>query len=118
MGGQPSAANEWFASTGVVTGGGYDTKVGCMDYVCPPCKEGLYPPKCPTSQCAPLLKCTKTCNNDDYTKDYTSDKTKAVSAFSVNSASRIPSVLMTNGPLAVAFTVYADFPTYKSGVYQ
>merc|ERR1712085_218120 len=25
---------------------------------------------------------------------------------------------MSSGPLAVAFTVYADFPTYKSGVYQ
>jgi len=25
--------------------------------------------------------------------------------------------LMTTGPLAVAFSVYADFPTYKSGVY-
>jgi len=117
-GGQPSAANEWFASHGVVTGGGYETKVGCMDYVCAPCAEGLYPPKCPTSQCSPLLKCKTTCNNGDYAKDYKSDKTKAVSAFSVNSASQIPSVLMTNGPLAVAFTVYADFPTYKSGVYQ
>merc|ERR1711879_1012806 len=26
--------------------------------------------------------------------------------------------LMTNGPVAAAFTVYADFPTYKSGVYK
>ena len=26
--------------------------------------------------------------------------------------------IMKNGPLAVAFTVYADFPTYKSGVYH
>lgn len=25
---------------------------------------------------------------------------------------------MTNGPVEVAFTVYADFPTYKSGVYS
>merc|ERR1712032_1700487 len=25
---------------------------------------------------------------------------------------------MTNGPLYVAFTVYDDFPTYKSGVYH
>lgn len=25
--------------------------------------------------------------------------------------------LVTNGPMYVAFTVYADFPTYKSGVY-
>jgi hypothetical protein len=25
---------------------------------------------------------------------------------------------MTNGPLYVAFTVYSDFPTYRSGVYK
>jgi len=25
---------------------------------------------------------------------------------------------MTNGPVGAAFTVYADFPTYKSGVYH
>jgi len=25
---------------------------------------------------------------------------------------------MTNGPVEAAFTVYADFPTYKSGVYH
>jgi cathepsin B len=25
---------------------------------------------------------------------------------------------MTEGPLAVAFSVYSDFPTYKSGVYK
>ena len=26
--------------------------------------------------------------------------------------------LMTNGPIEATFTVYADFPHYKSGVYQ
>jgi len=26
--------------------------------------------------------------------------------------------ISTNGSVAVAFTVYEDFPTYKSGVYQ
>ena len=26
--------------------------------------------------------------------------------------------LMKNGPVEAAFTVYADFPNYKSGVYQ
>lgn len=25
---------------------------------------------------------------------------------------------MTNGPVEAAFTVYSDFPNYKSGVYQ
>jgi len=26
--------------------------------------------------------------------------------------------LVTNGPMYVAFSVYSDFPTYKSGVYK
>ena len=26
--------------------------------------------------------------------------------------------LMTNGPVEAAFTVFEDFPNYKSGVYQ
>jgi cathepsin B len=64
-----------------------------------------------------LLKCEKTCGNSAYAKDYSDDKTKASSAFSVRSVSQMQQVLSSNGPLAVAFTVYADFPTYKSGVY-
>jgi len=115
-GGQPSSANSWFARTGVVTGGEYGSSDGCLPYVCPPCEKGLYPPLCPTSQCAPLLKCSKTCISG-YAKSYSADKTKASSAFSVSSVSNMMSVLMNNGPLAVAFTVYADFPTYTSGVY-
>jgi cathepsin B len=116
-GGQPSAANQWFVSTGVVTGGMYGSKVGCQPYVCPPCTKGLYPPSCPTDQCAPLLKCEKACGNSAYPKAYSDDKIKASSAFSVRSVSQMQQVLSSNGPLAVAFTVYADFPTYKSGVY-
>merc|ERR1711975_195510 len=38
--------------------------------------------------------------------------------FSVRGVSKIQKELMTNGPLYVAFTVYSDFPTYKSGVYK
>merc|ERR1712232_729320 len=78
-GGQPSSANQWFASKGVVTGGEYGTKEGCLPYVCPPCKKGLYPPDCPTSQCS----------NSDYSKSYLADKTKAHSAFSVGSVSKM-----------------------------
>lgn len=116
-GGQPSAANEWFVSSGVVTGAGYHQDVGCLSYVCPPCSRGLYPPACPTDQCSSKLSCTRSCNNADYTKSYSADKTFASSAFSVRSVSNIMNALMTGGPLAVAFTVYADFPTYKTGVY-
>lgn len=117
-GGQPSSANRWFASHGVVTGGEYGTQDGCLPYVCPPCKKGLYPPDCPTDQCNSLLKCTKKCSNSGYSKSYSADKTKAAKAFSVDSSvAKIQSALMTTGPLSVAFTVYADFPTYTSGVY-
>merc|ERR1712187_871389 len=70
------AANQWFVSTGVVTGGMYASRVGCQPYVCPPCKKGLYPPSCPTDQCAPLLTCEKTCGNTAYPKDYSDDKTR------------------------------------------
>jgi hypothetical protein len=43
---------------------------------------------------------------------------KAMSAFSVRGVSQIQTEIMTNGPLYVSFTVYDDFPTYKSGVYH
>ena len=38
------------------------------------------------------------------------------SAYSVRrSEKEIMTEIMTNGPVEGAFTVYADFPTYKSG---
>jgi len=117
-GGQPSAANQWFVRKGVVTGGEYGTKEGCLPYVCPSCSKGLYPPDCPTDQCSSLLKCTRECSNTDYEKSYATDKTKAHSAFIVRSISKMMQALSSTGPLAVSFSVYADFPTYASGVYM
>jgi hypothetical protein len=35
-----------------------------------------------------------------------------------NDEKEIMNELMTNGPAEAAFTVYADFVNYKSGVYQ
>merc|ERR1712070_1053930 len=37
---------------------------------------------------------------------------------SVRGESQIMQELVNNGPMYVAFTVYGDFPTYKSGVYK
>jgi len=39
----------------------------------------------------------------------------AKSAYAVNGVEKIQTEIMTNGPVEAAFTVYADFPTYKSG---
>ena len=41
------------------------------------------------------------------------------SAYAVSSdVAKIQTEIMTNGPVEGAFSVYADFITYKSGVYQ
>lgn len=46
------------------------------------------------------------------------DKLRATSAYSVRGETQIMQELVDNGPLYVAFTVYDDFPTYRSGVYK
>merc|ERR1712113_921240 len=71
---------------------------------------------CPSSE-YPSPACAATCE-DGYSGEYGSDKVGAQSSFSVRGVEQIQTELMTNGPLYVAFTVYDDFPTYKSGVYH
>merc|ERR1712050_164056 len=59
-----------------------------------------------------------TCTEKSYSKSYAQDKKKAVSSYSLGSVSQIQSDMMKYGSVTGAFTVYADFPTYKSGVYK
>jgi cathepsin B len=115
-GGFPSSAWSWFQSTGVVTGGpNGDTKY-CMPYAWPLCDHhvtGKYGP-CPAVQ--PTPSCSKTCVNG---ATYADDKVFFQSPYSVPSdVKSLQTELMTNGPIEVAFTVYADFETYTGGVYQ
>ena len=50
---------------------------------------------------------------------YNNDKHYGVSAYAVGrSVEDIQTEIMTKGPVEGAFTVYADFPSYKSGMYQ
>lgn len=123
-GGQPSAAWNWFTSTGLVTGKDYfDIGDGssCLPYPFAPCAHHVPATdkykKCPTTE-YDTPKCTKTCSESGYKGDYSSDKVKAKTAYSVSGIDKIKTELATNGPLAVAFTVYEDFVTYKSGVYK
>merc|ERR1711990_1264117 len=71
-------------------------------------------PVCPSAEYS--VKCDKTCSESGYTTSYASDKVAEGSAMSCGSVSSMMAALQ-KGPLSVAFTVYADFPTYKSGVY-
>jgi len=119
-----NSAWNWFHRTGVVTGGDY-TDIGkgttCLPYSLPPCAHHVPAtskyPKCPSSE-YPSPSCSHQCSESGYSGSYSSDKVKASSAYSVRGVSQMQQELMTKGPLYVAFSVYSDFPTYKSGVYQ
>lgn len=51
-----------------------------------------------------------------YNVSYTADKRYGAEAYAVSSeVEKIQTEIMTNGPVEGAFTVYADFPSYRSG---
>jgi cathepsin B len=120
-GGDPSAAWSWFTQTGVVTGGNYNDSTWCAAYSLPNCDHhttGKYGP-CPSSE-YPTPACPSACDSDSsYTTPYASDKHVFATSYSINSdATQIQQEILTNGPVEAAFTVYADFESYKGGVYS
>ena len=51
-----------------------------------------------------------------YNVTYSNDKRYGAKGYHVTSSvEKIATEIMTNGPVEGAFTVYADFPSYKSG---
>jgi cathepsin B len=118
-----NSAWSWFKRTGVVTGGdNTDTGKGdtCLPYSFAPCAHHVPAtekyPACPSGE-YPSPQCESKCSEDGYSTSYANDKQKASSAYSVRGEDKIKQDLVENGPMYVSFTVYADFPTYKSGVY-
>jgi cathepsin B len=102
----------------------YIKKTGLVDEACYPYlkSQGGPVPTCnpedqpclPESKFIPTPKCTKKCANGE---DWESSKHKLKNVYSV-SPSQMMAELATNGPVESAFTVYADFVHYKSGVYS
>jgi len=79
-------------------------------YAFPSCEHhttGSKPP-CGAEQPTPACDSSKLSSKRYYAK----------SVYSINTVADIQSEIMTNGPVTGAFTVFDDFPTYKSGVYQ
>ncbi|RMX42741.1 hypothetical protein pdam_00014169 [Pocillopora damicornis] len=90
-GGFPEAAWEYWKSRGLVTGGQYDSHKGCQPYLVKAC----------------------------YNVSYEDDKRYGESSYTVSSEmEQIQKEIMTNGPVEGAFTVYSDFPSYKSGYFK
>lgn len=114
----------WFHKEGVVSGGGYED-IGkgdsCLPYSLAPCAHHVPAsaehPACPAGDYDSPI-CRSQCSEAGYGGSYAADKLKASSAYAVRGVPQIQTELMTYGPLYVAFTVYGDFETYKSGVYR
>ena len=117
-GGFPSAAWEFYNTTGIVTGGNYSTNQGCRPYSIATCEHHVNGtrPSCQGEQSTP--KCKNQCESSYHDHDYKNDKHHGEEPYSVPaSVAQIQTEIMTNGPVEGTFTVYADFPSYKSGVY-
>jgi len=117
-GGFPEAAWEWFVGTGIVTGGNYNSNQGCQPYSIAACDHHVNGTMAPCSGEEPTPDCSNQCMSG-YSTAYKNDKKFGKTAYTIDDdETQIQTEIMTNGPVEAAFTVYADFLTYKSGVYQ
>jgi len=108
-GGFPASAWQYWVTKGVVT----ET---CDPYPFPSCDHHLpnsqHP--CPASE-YPNQACPTECKD---TENWATAKQFGARAYSVSGVAAIQKEIMQNGPVEAAFSVYADFLTYKSGVYK
>uniref|UniRef100_A0A3B5PSC1 Cathepsin B n=1 Tax=Xiphophorus maculatus TaxID=8083 RepID=A0A3B5PSC1_XIPMA len=115
-GGYPPQAWEFWTTDGLVTGGLYNSHIGCRPYTIEPCEHhtnGSRPP-C-TGEGGNTPDCVKQCETG-YTPSYEKDKYYGKTAYNVPpEEDQIKSEIYKNGPVEGAFKVYSDFPSYKSG---
>jgi len=104
-GGDADDAWGYAQQTGLVTG-------TCYPYNIPTCAPQDEP--CLNFVATPA--CQSTCND---TENWQQSLHFLSNTYDVDSGvSAMQTEIMTNGPVEVCFTVYSDFVTYKSGVYQ
>lgn len=119
QGGNPSYAWQWFADHGIVTGGDYQDTDTCWPYEIKPCAHHVHSdkyPDCPDHM-DPTPKCENSCTNSQYTNPFKEDIHKADKAYQIEGVRSIKEAIFKQGPVTAAFTVYDDFPAYKTGVY-
>jgi cathepsin B len=115
-GGYPSAAWSYWQRTGVVTGGNYNSSQPCYPYSIQACDHHVVGHLQPCGPEVPTPACKKACIDG---RNWAGDKRFGASAYSVRArVADIQNEIMTHGPVEGAFTVYEDFLTYRSGVYQ
>ena len=118
-GGQVGTPWAWFKRQGVVTGGDYGSTGTCYNYTMPQCAHHVTVPSLPS--CDDIKQVAPTCQAscpDEVSLTYSSDKHFSQSNYSFASVDQIKQDIQQYGTVTAAFTVYEDFLTYKSGVYQ
>jgi len=117
-GGFVDAPWDYWGTNGIVTGGLYNSSVGCKPYSLQTCDhhvEGQYTPCSQLDYNTP--ECTRRCTNGNL--EYRSELTRAQPKVSwLATVEDIQREIIQNGPVSAGFDVYSDFLTYKSGVYQ
>lgn len=117
-GGYPESAWSFYQENGLVTGGQYGTMQGCRPYSIKPCEHHVNGTRLPCTGEGETPKCERTCETN-YKTSYADDEHKGSSTYNVErKAESIMQEIYKNGPVEAAFSVYSDFPTYKSGVYK
>jgi cathepsin B len=112
QGGYPGAAWGWWNVMGLVDN-------TCDPYPFPSCSHHVNGPEppCP-SRIYQTPPCHKQCSASSG-ENWSSDKKYGATHYAVDTGVQAIQVeIMTNGPVETAFTVYEDFLTYKSGVYE
>ncbi|CAG2163327.1 unnamed protein product, partial [Oppiella nova] len=121
QGGWPEQAWLYYQHTGLVSGGGYRSKIGCQPYSIAACDhmgEGTATlPPCTDN--SPTPSCKRACTNTGYNGGYTQDLHYGANEYGFSNQNElVQQEIMQNGPVVATYDVYEDFFNYKSGVYQ
>lgn len=118
-GGQPGAVLKFITTTGVVEGGLNGDTTTCEPYPFLSCAHHVDSDTLPSCTTLPDYKtpeCSKTCEYGSVT--YEKDKFFGKTSYSLKTEEDIQRDMMKYGSVSMSFTVYEDFETYSSGVYQ
>ncbi|XP_075216569.1 cathepsin B-like isoform X2 [Lycorma delicatula] len=121
FGGYPEEAWTHFSTYGIVSGGDFNSSEGCQPYSKQPCEHHVEGPRPKCSSLDPMFtpECSSKCTNSKYTTPFDKDHKKVKSVYTVSSTeTAIMKEIYKYGPVEAAFSVYSDFFSYKSGVYQ
>lgn len=117
-GGFPGAAWRYWTTSGIVSGGAYNSKQGCEPYEIAPCEHHINGSRPQCQGLKPTPKCKHECQ-ENYKVSYKDDLFYGKQSYRVSRNQRdIQKEIMQNGPVEGAFMVFEDLIFYKKGVYK